>query len=188
MAAAAAAAATETKPNGLTYMKEFISREQELELIKRINESEWNTSISRRTQHYGWKYSYGGTSKLEETEPIPEWLKEIKEELDKIVMTKFNQVIINEYVAGQGIAAHTDNPKMFDDIIISVSLGSQTTMIFSHETKPKYELLLEPRSILILSNEARYEYKHEIPKRKYDNGIKRDTRISITFRKVKTAP
>jgi alkylated DNA repair dioxygenase AlkB len=43
---------------------------------------------------------------------------------------------------------------------------------------------LESRSLLILTCDARYKWKHGIALRKSDNGVKRQRRISLTFRKV----
>jgi hypothetical protein len=47
---------------------------------------------------------------------------------------------------------------------------------------------LDPRSLLILQQDARYRWKHGIAARKYDSyyGIKtmRSRRVSLTFRKV----
>jgi alkylated DNA repair dioxygenase AlkB len=47
-------------------------------------------------------------------------------------------------------------------------------------------LLLEPRSLLVLSDEARYDWQHGIARRKNDiwQGIRipRERRLSITFR------
>jgi hypothetical protein len=44
---------------------EFISKEQEKELMAEINERKWNTSLKRRTQHYGYQYSYDKVNTLE---------------------------------------------------------------------------------------------------------------------------
>jgi len=55
-------------------------------------------------------------------------------------------------------------------------------------TNEKHSLLLETRSLLIMSGKARYEWQHGIAQRKTDkyNGeiIKRERRLSITFRNV----
>lgn len=40
--------------NGLTYIKDFITEDEELNLISFINSMEWNCELSRRTQHYGY--------------------------------------------------------------------------------------------------------------------------------------
>jgi alkylated DNA repair dioxygenase AlkB len=56
------------------------------------------------------------------------------------------------------------------------------------KTGEKSSLLLEPRSLLVLSGDARYVWQHAIAGRKTDrfNGqaIQRTCRISLTLRKV----
>ena len=42
------------------------------------------------------------------------------------------QVIINEYIAGQGINPHIDDPSQFGEWIVGISLGSHTAMNFSN--------------------------------------------------------
>ena len=50
------------------------------------------------------------------------------------------------------------------------------------------EIYLEPRSLIILSGKARYQWTHAIPARKSDivhsEKIMRDRRVSLTFRNV----
>lgn len=52
----------------------------------------------------------------------------------------------------------------------------------------KISILLEPNSILVMSGEARYQWKHGIAKRKKDRYqgviLKRSRRVSFTFRKM----
>jgi alkylated DNA repair dioxygenase AlkB len=52
----------------------------------------------------------------------------------------------------------------------------------------KQDLLLEPCSLLVMKEEARYEWQHSIPARKSDkiNGITipRARRVSMTFRNM----
>lgn len=62
----------------------------------------------------------------------------------------FDQLIINEYEPGQGISGHIDNKVLFDDIIAGLSIGSQAVMRFE-KNEEKYDLMLERRSLLILS-------------------------------------
>jgi alkylated DNA repair dioxygenase AlkB len=170
--------------SGLSYIENYITLDEEKQLIDFINTKQWSNELLRRTQHYGYKYSYNNKNKLEKTEDIPEELLYIKEKISVDFDTTFDQLIINEYIPGQGISYHTDNIKLFDDIIISLSLGSQCYMKFKKDNQEK-ELLLNKCSLLILKNNARYEWKHMIPARKKDYGVERDTRISITFRKIR---
>lgn len=128
------------------------------------------------------------------------------------VPTQARQAIINLYQPGEGISSHVDLLKRFGDGIIGVSLGSGCVMRFDRadeekpETmKPKYpgditedgrcDLYLPERSILVLSEDARYGWTHGIEKRQEDyvsaddgpgtppgKWIKRRVRLSVTFR------
>lgn len=166
----------------MNLQKEFITKEEEKELIKNINDQEWNLTLKRRTQHYGYEYSYT-TTKLSKTDPIPDFLLEILKKIENLTKEKFQQVIINEYKPGQGIGAHIDHTTNFGDTIVSLSLGSQCIMNFGEE-----EILLPRRGLLVLTGDYRYKIKHEIKARKFDiidgEKVERNTRISITFRKV----
>lgn len=175
--------------NGLRYIDHFISNQVEKELIEFIDSQQWNTSLKRRTQHYGYNYNYDSTH-LTEASAIPAPIQEIIETFNSIDVLRgygFDQVIVNEYEPGQGISAHIDHTKHFAGIIVSLSLGSACEMVFT-EKKNKdnvFKQMLQPRSVVILSEDARYQYTHAIPARKSDHSVKRSRRISLTFRKVK---
>ena len=174
--------------NGLYYFNNFISDQEEKDLIQFIDNQEWNTSLKRRTQHYGYNYNYDST-KLTPANTIPDTFKQIIEKFDSIDILKdykFDQVIVNEYEPGQGISAHIDHVKNFSDIIVSLSLGSACEMVFC-EKKNKENILkqiLQRKSLVVLSEDARYNFTHTIPARKSDYSVKRVRRISLTFRKV----
>ena len=101
-----------------------------------------------------------------------------------------DQVIVNEYLPGQGIADHIDCEPCFEDTIISLSLGSRCIMDLKNKNNKneKQEILLEPRSLIVIADEARYNWTHGIPAREKDKWmgryIPRRTRVSLTFRKV----
>ena len=46
-----------------------------------INDRNWNTSLKRRTQHYGYNYSYSHANTIEKTEPIPEVYLGVKKDI-----------------------------------------------------------------------------------------------------------
>ncbi|WP_109436583.1 alpha-ketoglutarate-dependent dioxygenase AlkB [Aquimarina sp. AU119] len=176
---------------GLNLLNDFIDIETEKELIQYIDNSKWSNELKRRVQHYGYKYDYKSRS-IEpsiKAEPIP---KQIMNIYTKLVdsfegIIKPNQVIVNEYLPGQGIAKHIDCKKSFESVIFSLSLISSCIMKF--EKKPNsHELMLNPRSLLILQEDARYNWAHSIPSRKSDKfnfkKYHRERRVSITFRKA----
>ena len=73
---------------------------------------------------------------------------------------------------------------LFEDVIVSLSLGSDTTMVFEQEDH-KIPINLKRRELLVLSGEARLKWKHSIPARKKDDGVPRNLRLSMTWRTVK---
>lgn len=122
--------------------------------------------------------------------PLPDWALVVAKRLQQSYSSTLpDRVIVNEYEPEQGIASHTDCKTCFGDTIISLSLGSPCIMNFVHPKKQlKMSLLLEPRSLIVLKDEARYEWTHGIAKRKNDNFqdriFKRTRRVSLTFRTV----
>lgn len=178
---------------GLTYIPDFISVQEQDFLLSQIDQQLWLTDIKRRVQHYGYKYDYKARAVGNDAYlgPLPDWLSSISKKLhdDGIFPLVPDQVIVNEYLPGQGISAHIDCIPCFADTIASLSLGSPCIMDFSNlKTGEKKSLVLEERSLIVLSGPARYEWQHAIPARKSDviNGIKteRARRVSLTFRNV----
>lgn len=171
---------------GLRYEANFLTEEEEDALLKHIDASEWDTSLKRRTQHYGFRYDY--TTKhasAEPTTPIPDWCTLVIDRLleKDLLKVRPDQVIVNEYEPGQGIAAHVDSTASFKDGIASVSLGSNVVMDFCHFDQ-KVSKLLQRQSVIALHGDARYKWSHGIAARRKDNGQNRQRRVSLTFRKM----
>lgn len=168
--------------SGLTIIEDFITPEQERTLIDNIDKMPWSNVLKRRTQHYGYTYEYM-TKTLSEAEPIPDFVEFLYGRFGM----KPEQLIINEYEPGQGIAKHID-ANVFGNRIISLSLGSDCVMNFTRGSLLS-EILLKKRTLLIMENDARKAWSHEIKPRTYDvvDGVekKRERRISLTFRTVK---
>jgi alkylated DNA repair dioxygenase AlkB len=179
---------------GLSYIPDFISDKEHNEIWEAINKENWLTDLKRRVQHYGYKYDYKKRS-LDYSMyigSIPQWTNFVAERIiAKGYFKKLpDQVIVNEYLPGQGIADHIDCEPCFEDTIISLSLGSPCIMDFRNKNnkRDKHQLLLEPKSLVVITDDARYNWTHGIPSREKDNWlgkiIFRKTRISLTFRKV----
>ena len=154
-------------------------------LIKYADSNPWDTTWKRRIQQYGYSY---GTSRRESLGRMPKWLSWLCNRLrdERIFKETPNQVIINEYMPGQGIAPHVDYLSNYGHTVASLSLGSPVVMDFISEKKKKISHLLEPRSLLVLSGSARFNWKHGIAPRRMDHFlgavITRGRRVSCTFR------
>lgn len=209
--------------SGLCYFPEFISNDEEINLLESVDTGEWSNELKRRVQHYGYKYNYKSRTIGEEDKlgELPEWVSTIVEKLQgtshplkqnssSIWPKNPDQLIVNEYLPGQGISAHVDS-KVFEDTIISISLGSNAVMEFSptkavgEKDTSKVTFVLERCSAVLLFGDARYLWKHAIPARKTDKKVsklvvgrdgkistsailsnERQRRVSLTLRKTKT--
>lgn len=181
------------KISGLSYIPKFITPAEEQALFQTIDAHPWLTDLQRRVQHYGWKYDYTARRVDEAMRlgALPDWLTVLSHRLrhDGYFSKLPDQVIINEYQPGQGIAPHIDCVPCFEETIASLSLGSPCVMEFIHaDTGKKTSRLLEPRSLLLFSSDAWYQWKHGIAARKSDKHdgqiIPRSRRVSLTFRNV----
>ncbi|PIP89128.1 MAG: hypothetical protein COW01_15650 [Bdellovibrionales bacterium CG12_big_fil_rev_8_21_14_0_65_38_15] len=176
---------------GLKYFPNFISENEEKNLISIIDNSIWRKDLHRRVQHYGWRYDYKAKTINESMYlgPLPSWAHDLATKLYKMKIVPFvaDQVIVNEYVENQGISKHVDCVPCFEDNITTISLKESWEMVFRDSTNTTHKIskVLERRSATTISGPSRYRWTHEIPKRlKEPNGEKRGRRISITFRKV----
>lgn len=180
---------------GLRYIENYITEDGESQLLAQVDDEIWLKDLKRRVQHYGFKYDYKAR-KIDmsmHVGELPEWLKILSENLyrEGYMIEVADQVIVNEYLPGQGISAHIDCEPCFHKTIASLSLNSGCIMDFmdKNDRTNKKPLWLAPRSLVVLSDNARYNWLHSIPPRKTDEfeGHKheRKRRVSLTFRKVK---
>ncbi|KAJ3061647.1 hypothetical protein HK102_009033, partial [Quaeritorhiza haematococci] len=90
------------------------------------------------------------------------------------------QILINEYLGPMGISHHHDTPHAFGDSIVTLSLGQPIWMTLQlprggeHHPNPKHRdivaetrILLEPGSLLVMRDEARYKWTHGIGRSRY---------------------
>jgi hypothetical protein len=133
---------------------------------------------------------------------VPEYVQDMLFPKSESGDNRSRQVILNQYQPGDGISPHVDLLKRYDDGIIGISLGSGCAMDFARVStdedtndsgsKEDISLWLPENSVIILVNEARYNWTHGI---RYVHGdvvenqqteepewIPRGFRTSITLR------
>ena len=178
---------------GLQLIPNFVSEAAATAALSAIDEAPWRADLGRRVQHYGWVYDYKrrAVDPSMHLGPLPGWARPLAARLHASAgfEAEPDQLIVNEYVPGQGISKHVDCKPCFGPVIASLSLGGATTMVLQRGKEgPKHELRLLPRSLLVLAEDARYLWTHMIPARKSDvvDGQRalRGRRVSLTFRTV----
>ncbi|CAN6969781.1 unnamed protein product [Brassica rapa subsp. trilocularis] len=179
------------KINGLWLCRNFLSDQSHL-LSAIVNEGWFVEESINQAMRFG---------------DLPSWATELSdlilesvESVDLPVMPAdllwreplFNQLIVNLYQPGEGICAHVDLLR-FEDGIAIVSLESPCVMRFSPAEQGEGEgvdVLLSPGSLILMSGEARYRWKHEINRKQIGfqvwegEEIDQKRRISITLRKL----
>lgn len=179
---------------GFAYVPNFISERDHGRLLEAIDGSPWLNDLKRRVQHYGYRYDYKRRS-LDRSMylgDLPRWAFVVADRIFRMGFMKSfpDQVIVNEYLPGQGIADHVDCEPCFAEEIVSLSLGSCCIMDLKQRGNKanKRELVLQPKSLTVLSGESRYNWTHGIVGRYSDvicgQVVKRDRRVSLTFRKT----
>jgi alkylated DNA repair dioxygenase AlkB len=182
-----------TWPVGLSYLPAFTSPAEEQQLVEAIDAQSWSLELKRRVQHHGYRYDYK-SRRVERSMflgPLPAFASDLLPRLQAVAaFGQFpDQLIVNEYLPGQGISAHVDCEPCFNSRIASVSLGSSCEIEFQHRISDQvFKLTLAAGSLLVIADEARYDWTHQIRPRLRDNGILRQRRISLTFRKVILSP
>lgn len=174
-------------PEGLIYAAEFISRDEERELVSAISELQFGeikmhgVVAKRRAAHFGRSYEYQ-SARVGAAPPIPDFLLLLRERIADFTGCRpddFAEVLVTEYPAGAGIGWHRDAPAF--DFIVGISLLSECTMKFRPwpptQAKP-LSLLLEARSLYVLRGAVRTRWQHHIPSAKR-------LRYSITLRTLR---
>jgi alkylated DNA repair dioxygenase AlkB len=170
-------------PRGLRYITEFVSPSMERELIAHVGALPLRPfqfgqyEGRRRVASFGCSYDYT-LRRLQDAEPIPEWLGPIIGQVEAYggPSTRVRQILCTEYETGVGIGWHRDKPHF--DRVFGLSLGSSCKFRFRRRIGEKWErftLDAQPRSLYMMSDASRHVWEHSIP------GVEAP-RYSITFR------
>ena len=182
---------------GVIYEPGFMTTAECDSLLGSIDGRPWMNDLKRRVQHYGWRYDYSARFVTENmrAEPLPYGIKDVAERLRSrgwFTQTP-DQVIVNEYEPGQGIAPHVDRD-CFGPAVATLSLGDYWPMQFipvgrNADRTERQEVLLDVGSVLVLTDDGRNKWMHGITRRKTDgrgpDKRERQRRVSVTFRTIK---
>jgi alkylated DNA repair dioxygenase AlkB len=175
---------------GLRYLPDYLDFETHARLWVAADLQPWRRAQERGIQIYGYSYHHTHGGGIYRIGDLPPWALDVATRLwrDGLMPDVPDQMVANDYEPGPGIFAHVDQA-VLGATIVSISLGSSCVMQFTESNSGREEqLLLEPRSALVLSGEARSHWKHAIPARLSDVWMNHESartrRVSLTFRKM----
>jgi len=182
----------ETAVPGLFLYPDFIDEAVEEQLLNEIDGQTWIVDYLRRLQYYGYRNELDKPYDLIKFPvAMPLLICELSEKIvaQGIIALQPDQVIINEYVPGEGIKPHKDRA-YYENQICGVNLGSSCIIRFIRGANLEIiDVEIPRRSLYVMQDDARKKWKHGIPPRKKDvvhgQVQHRERRISITYRKVK---
>jgi alkylated DNA repair protein alkB family protein 8 len=188
--------------DGLTILNDFVTIEEELQLLESLEFSSWKDTLSRKVQHYGFNFNYKALM-LDFDTPATDIPSKCQEVAERIIDTTYisennstlkfsqliNQLTVNEYLPGQGIAPHIDTEACIGPIIYVINLGAGIVMTMKNKKLGlKKNVWIPQRSLYIMTGDARYEWSHGIKPRSSDVVdsilINRSRRVSLTFRQA----
>lgn len=174
---------------GLSYVPDYLNQHEHDQFIEVVDQFSWRRSLDHDVQVYGYSYNHRQGVAVH-LGALPRWAELLAARLqdDRYFPQRPNQLVVNSYQPGDGFWDHIDHA-LFGDVVVSISLGSTCVMRFTREdTDASEELMLEPRSLLVLSGESRWQWRHGIPVRAVDRwgGLEhaRSRRVSLTFRLI----
>ncbi|XP_036602357.1 alpha-ketoglutarate-dependent dioxygenase alkB homolog 6 isoform X2 [Trichosurus vulpecula] len=209
----------EQVPPIIYYVPDFISEQEEIQLLRQVYEApkpKWTQLSGRKLQNWGGLPHPKGMV----PEQLPRWLQRWVDAVSSLGLfggAQANHVLVNEYRPGEGIMPHEDGP-LYYPTVSTISLGSHTILDMypprgpelekdpreeQPQLHPKFSLLLEPRSLLVLRGEAYTHLLHGIrptlmdsltetpvanasacPSARPGALLPRGTRVSLTIRRV----
>jgi alkylated DNA repair protein (DNA oxidative demethylase) len=158
-----------TQPNGLVYVPDFISIQQEQNLIGHIESSGlkqfsmYGKTVIRQVKGYGMAYNFERQT-VTMGEELPDWLEPLcrqAEDLAGLPDGSMVQALTQKYPLGATIGWHSDKPQY--GTVVGISLGSFCVMRFQKGTgneRQVYEKILNPRSAYVLSGDVRENWQH----------------------------
>lgn len=182
-------------PSGFHYREDFITADEERELVDHIGRIDFATFemrgvvAKRRVAFFGLSYD----ARTYPERPIPDFLRPLRARLAewaRVDAGDFAMGLINEYRPGAPIGWHRDAPQY--DITAGVSVLSASRMKLRPYVPPArqrsagaaprrttHEITLAPRSAYLITGVSRQAYEHSIPP------VDR-LRYSITFRTLRS--
>jgi alkylated DNA repair dioxygenase AlkB len=171
-------------PPGFRYQANVISEAEEATLVAALQKLDLKPFefqghlANRRVISFGLRYDYS-RRKVETASEFPSFMNEVRAKVAEFAgrgVNEFQQTGVNEYGPGAGIGWHKD--KSHFGIVVGVSLLAPATMRFRRAHGRGWDRVshtIAPRSIYLLSGEARTEWEHSIPPLD-------ELRYSLTFR------
>ncbi|KAH9525424.1 Alpha-ketoglutarate-dependent dioxygenase alkB 4 [Bulinus truncatus] len=172
----------------ITIIEDFISEEEESFLDAVMKDTQFQNSQSgRRKQDFGPKVNFKKQKiKLSTFNGLPQYSRFLYERMQSyscLVDFKPVELCNLEYSSDRGahIDPHFDDFWLWGERLVTLNLLANTYLTFTHEAYPDVEVRvpLVRRSLIVVSSDARYKWKHCISESDITG-----RRVAMTFREL----
>ncbi|KAK1272455.1 hypothetical protein QJS04_geneDACA012253 [Acorus gramineus] len=158
--------ASELGIDGLYILHEFVTIEEEKELLEAVDGRPWKSLSKRRVQHYGYEFLYNirNVDSRQFLGELPSFVYPILKKIslfpdpgnsERRIINQLTVWIcgsVNEYPPGVGLSPHIDTHSAFDEYIFSLSLAGPCIMEFRKYSKGTWCSVLATSSNLEAEN------------------------------------
>ena len=173
-------------PNGFVYYPEFLTPEEEKELVRNLENIKMKPAIfqeytaKRKIKAFGYTYNFA-KKKIVPGPELPPFLLPLKRKIAKwlnIPASRVVHALVTKYEPGTAIGWHRDTEEF--EHVVGISLSGWCEMRFrplgeTSSIQGTIRQELEPRSAYIMQKDIRWKWQHHIPPTK-------TLRYSLTFR------
>jgi alkylated DNA repair dioxygenase AlkB len=178
-----------TLPDGFLYVTDFISENEEIDLLKVISTIELHTFVfqgfeaKRKSASFGFDYHFD-SRKLMQGAPIPAGFQPLINKVRTYLSLdrEIGELLVLQYPEGAVINWHRDAPPF--DVIMGISLLADCTFRLRPHDKTKrgrhtvIQVPIKRRSLYVMQGPARSEWQHSTAPAKA-------LRYSITLRTLR---
>ena len=172
-------------PEGLRYIPEFVTPDEEQALVRHLESLAFNEVVmrgqvaKRAALQFGYDYRYNGGKVTPSPQAPPPFLDAVRGRAAALIGRRRDElamVLALRYPPGAAIGWHRDRPA-FGPEVVGISLLAPSIMKLRPmgATRGAVAIALAPRSAYVLAKAARSEWQHHVPP-------VASLRYSITFR------
>ena len=174
------------EPDMYYYKEDFISVEEEQNLIKFLSTADFKQENGHSVKNFGASYQYTGAADSKDSKiSIPDEFSPILDQIKALYPeVNINQCLVNFYDRHDSfLPQHSDKELAIDpeSSIYTVSLGQDRTVIFKERhSDTTNSVVVKGRSMYAMTRSSQDFYTHQID----NEPDTTDTRYSLTFRTV----
>lgn len=150
---------------GLFLIQDYLTDEEELNIILQLEDNEWDNNIYKYSQEYGYKYNKNKKI-LEQTlnNHIELYLRNLIIHIHDDIDITFNQIIVDKLYRYNSVMTPGTILDEYSDTSCYLNLSEQYTLNFINPLDEKHIRILDikPKSLLIFTGDSRYLWQHYI--------------------------